>query len=64
MAVRFSTSEFEFSHGRKPRGEGMWAFTWGGEVHFCPGTKTLTEAKAWALREARAAGATVVAVAP
>ena len=24
--VEFDTSEFEFSHGRKPRGRGAWAF--------------------------------------
>ena len=27
MTVRFDTSEFEFSHGRAPRGRGSWAFS-------------------------------------
>ena len=26
MAVRVHTTDFEFAHGRKPRGEGTWAF--------------------------------------
>ena len=24
--IDFSTDEYEFAHGKKPRGEGMWAF--------------------------------------
>ena len=27
MAVEFHTVDFEFSHGRKPRGIGAWAFS-------------------------------------
>lgn len=26
MAVRFDTTEFEFSHGHAPRGRGSWGF--------------------------------------
>ena len=26
MNIRFDTTEYELSHGRKPRGFGMWAF--------------------------------------
>jgi len=26
MNPRYDTSEFEYSHGRKPRGYGVWAF--------------------------------------
>lgn len=27
MAVEFNTHEYEFSHGKKPRGRGGWAFS-------------------------------------
>ena len=26
MSIEFSTTEFEFAHGKKPRGQGQWAF--------------------------------------
>ncbi len=26
MTIEFSTRQFEFSHGHRPRGEGMWIF--------------------------------------
>lgn len=26
MSIQVSTSEYEFSHGKKPRGYGQWAF--------------------------------------
>lgn len=26
MRVNFSTAEYQFSHGRQPRGIGLWAF--------------------------------------
>ena len=32
MKVEFSTEEFEFSHGRKPRGTGHWLFEITGPV--------------------------------
>jgi hypothetical protein len=27
MSAEFNTTEYEFAHGRKPRGSGTWAFT-------------------------------------
>ena len=51
--AHFDTREFEFSHGRKPRGEGVWAFmpmdhaTEDDEFMFSP-TMTFSEAKRWA----------------
>lgn len=50
-AIEFSTTRYEFSHGRKPRGRGMWAFEYTPRgqtqerIIFAPGNMTLTEAK-------------------
>jgi hypothetical protein len=49
LQIEFSTSSYEFSHGRKPRGFGRWAFTAEGcstEI-FAPYSMTLTDAKKW-----------------
>lgn len=37
MAAKFLTSEYEFAHGKKPRGRGSWAFVpsdyyWGDDM--------------------------------
>jgi hypothetical protein len=64
MALEFDTTEYEFSHGRKPRGRGGWVFEKylphpAGNgfvdrfVFWAKGGQTLTEAK----RELRQAGA-------
>lgn len=47
----FNTVEFEFSHGRKPKGRGSWAFSEkrnasAENMHFSP-SMTYTEAKKW-----------------
>lgn len=41
MKVRVSTSQFEFAHGKKPRGLGAWAFSINGsaEPFFVHGKK-------------------------
>ena len=59
--VEFSTREYEFSHGRRPRGYGYWAFEIkeGGEEikwfqGYLPAARKL--AKAWAKAAAAAAG--------
>ncbi len=57
MTIRFSTTEFEYSHGRKPRGKGHWMFEVEGHADWveCGGSFTLTEAKRlmrrWCKRE-------------
>lgn len=61
-AVTFSTRQFEFSHGSKPKGQGFWAFQVGGETLFFEGT--LTQAKAQATKAAKAAGVRQVEVLP
>jgi len=70
--MQVSTTEFEFSHGRKPRGRGHWAFYFGfrgivgGTVEpaFAPGEMTFTQAKRWAISEAKKSGWTRVVVGP
>lgn len=53
MRVQFRTEQFEFSHGRKPRGYGFWAFGWNydGSEHLIMHCGTLTEGKASVKRE-------------
>lgn len=67
-AITVSTDNYEFVHGRAPRGVGSWAFYLGGagrwlaEPVFAPGMMSYGQAKAWAVREARAQGLTEVVV--
>ena len=56
MTIEVSTTEYEFSHGHKPRGRGAWAFEIAGAVTFIPGTLTYGEAKREAVRIARERG--------
>lgn len=65
--VTVSTVEFEFAHGKKPRGTGHWAFffgfgrrTPGGSVDpwFAPGQQTFAAAKRAAQVEAASRGFT------
>lgn len=44
LVIEFSTREYERSHGRMPRGVGMWGFRFG-EHEFWSTPATLTEAK-------------------
>ena len=66
--IRFVTTEYEFSHGRKPRGRGCWAFEARRGVDgvqrahsesktwrvFAPGQQSYGEAKAWVPAHVRA----------
>lgn len=74
--MTFDTNEYELTHGRKPRGEGSWAFqfffthnvvvmgTNGRDVlEFAPGLLTYSAAKRWAIARAKELGACRVAVA-
>lgn len=62
--VQISTTKYEFSHGRQPRGCGDWAFSIDGEGPVWVVGVPYTEAKAEAVRRAREAGATLVEVLP
>ena len=39
--MRVETNEYEFSHGRKPRGMGCWAFQIGEETVFITDRKSV-----------------------
>ena len=43
MKTQFDTTQYQFSHGRKPRGQGQWAFSINGAVLWKNGL--LSEAK-------------------
>ena len=50
--MRIETTTYEWSHGKKPRGFGLWAFDLhlgGGKVEtvFAPGYQSITTAKKW-----------------
>lgn len=62
--VSFSTSQYQFSHGKMPRGTGMWAFEFAGVTVFAPGTMSFAEAKKWATAEAKTRGVSTVKVMP
>lgn len=52
FSTKFYTTKFEFSHGKKPKGWGGWAFIVmdGDTEHetvFVPGAMTLANAKTW-----------------
>jgi hypothetical protein len=65
--VTVSTSAYEFAHGKRPRGTGHWAFYFRngtsevGEMFWASGS--YSAAKAAAVREAVARGASTVVVA-
>lgn len=67
--VQVITSEYVRSHGREPRGFGMWAFTfrrdraWTTEPTFYP-QSTYAQAKRQAIKDARAMGAEMVSAQP
>jgi hypothetical protein len=71
MTVEFNTRDYEFSHGRKPRGTGTWAFFFGNRTErpiadawWAEGTVTYGEAKKQAAAEARRRNVSVVYVGP
>jgi len=55
--IEFVTSEYEFSHGRLPRGRGSWAFQLSfemrGEYAWSP-SMTFAEARRWVVAQVRA----------
>lgn len=66
MTPEIRTHEFEFVHGRRPSGRGGWAFFFGDatEPEWAPGGGQLySEAKRWAIAEAKRRGVPVVRVA-
>lgn len=45
MKIEFLTSQYQFCHGRKPRGKGFWVFKAGEQLINVPGSRSYTEAK-------------------
>jgi hypothetical protein len=64
MAVHFSTRDFEFAHGKKPKGLGNWAFFFDGNRSVAPFWfyGMYSSAKVAALKKARELGAEDVEV--
>jgi hypothetical protein len=54
--VEFSTTEYQFSHGKQPRGYGSWAFFFGSETEPQWHTGTFSEGKKFARAYAVAKG--------
>jgi len=48
MTICFDTNDFRRSHGKQPKGWGVWAFDIQGDWHFTPRAMSFTEAKEWA----------------
>jgi hypothetical protein len=69
VTVRFNTTEFEFSHGRRPRGFSYWGFFFGDakrteNVWFVPNVCNFADAKKAAREEAKRRDCGEVHVAP
>lgn len=67
MRVEFNTTEYQFSHGKQPRGRGSWAFAFSRnapveEMFWTPGSTTYAEAKKMAKAEAERRGVSTVYV--
>lgn len=69
MSITFSTTAYEWTHGRAPKGRGSWAFgasrnATGDEIIWAPSLSTLTEAKKFAAKVAAERGISVLHVLP
>ena len=65
------TSQYEWVHGKAPRGRGYWGFTFGSkkiqddsQTWFACGEMLFSEAAKLALAEAQTRGTSIVSVAP
>lgn len=63
-SVCVSTSAYQFSHGKTPRGRGYWGFEVAGDVVWSKNDQTYRDAKADACKVAAARGVRVVKVCP
>jgi hypothetical protein len=72
MALKIDTREYFSSTGKQPRGWGVWAFDYATEDHqantypqiFTPHSMSYSDAKKWALAEAKKLKATWLNVLP
>jgi len=53
MAIQVSTEQYQFAHGKAPRGEGQWAFSFEEHIIFTPWAPNYTSAVAHAKRIVR-----------
>lgn len=60
--IEINTREFEFSHGKKPRGTGYWAFEVAGETFWHAGS--YAEGKKFAIALAVKRGVRTIKVLP
>jgi hypothetical protein len=64
-AIQVNTSRYERSHGKKPRGVGMWAFYFdrvGGDPIFAPSVMQYSDAVNWAKEQSKEAGKSTIYV--
>lgn len=62
QSVQVSTTQYEFAHGRRPRGDGSWAFFFGAEVDARWYQGSYREARRQAVRDAVSMGVGYVRV--
>jgi hypothetical protein len=62
--ITVNTTQFEFSHGKAPKGRGSWAFKLGARAELFWHNGTFTEARKAAKAEARRVGVHWVEVQP
>jgi 1,4-alpha-glucan branching enzyme len=66
--MKVHTGRFEASHGKKPRGKGIWTFELSGSFRGIPtefqATGTYTEARKEVAKEAKDLGYTLVTLLP
>jgi hypothetical protein len=64
-AVSVETFRYESSHNKKPKGTGLWAFSYnksGDDTFFVPNTMSYVDAKKWAQEQAKKDGKSTVYV--
>ena len=61
-AVTVTTSKYKGVHGKEPKGNGMWAFKIGGEEVFTPKAMNYSDAKKWAINQAKEKGVNAISV--
>lgn len=58
--MKIYTEQFQFVHGRKPKGTGCWAFVFSNEKEewcaFAPSSMSYTEASKWIKEETKRNG--------
>jgi hypothetical protein len=64
--IEINTREYQFSHGKRPRGQGYWAFRFDAlpELHWSKPYQLYSDAVADARKRARSLGCTEIHVCP